>query len=114
MTIVTKLDTRKLDQLIAQAPTRASQIVRAGAFAVEGEAKTRAPVDTTALQNSIQAEERSGPLRWWAHDGVEYGIYQELGFHHWISGAFIQNPFMVPAVEHIRPQWNKMWRDLLR
>ena len=74
------------------------------------------------------AEERKGPLDWWVHDGVEYGIYQEGGFHH--AGrlaqetkyeidtggvyTFIQSPFMVPAVEAVRPQWNKKWREFFK
>ena len=26
-----------------------------------------------------------------------YAVFQELGFHHWISGEFIQNPHIRPA-----------------
>ena len=29
-----------------------------------------------------------------------YGLYQELGFHHYRSGKFIQNAFLNPAVQH--------------
>jgi hypothetical protein len=110
---VTRLDTRVLDKIIAQHPAKTAQIVRTGAFMVEAEAKVRAPVDTSALVNSIHSEEKT-PSTWWVADGVEYGIFQELGFHHWRSGAFIQRPFMVPAVEKVRPAWNKMWADLYR
>lgn len=109
-----KLDTLKLDQLIATDDEEAGRIVRKFAFLVEGTASQLAPVDTSALKNSIQAEEHSGPLRWWVHDGVEYGLFQEIGFTHWISGQFIQNPFMVPAVEQHRPAWDDAWRRHLR
>ena len=87
-----KLDTRKLDQLISQVDPRAVAIVKGGAFSVEGKAKTLAPVDTGALKNSLHTEQK-GPLLFWVADGTEYLIYQELGFHHYITGQFIQNPF---------------------
>ena len=109
-----KLDTRVLDAIIAQHEQRAGVIVRGGAFSVAGEAAVRAPFDTGALKGGIKAEEHTGPLNWWAHDSVDYGIYQELGFTHWISGKYIQNPFMVPAVEAVRPQWNKNWREFFK
>jgi hypothetical protein len=112
--VTTKLDTRVLDRMIAEHEREASQIVRGGSFAVMGHAIDKAPVDLGALKNSIEAEERKGPLDWWVHDGMEYGIFQELGFHHYITGVFIQNPFMVPAVEKVRPEWNKNWRDFFR
>jgi hypothetical protein len=108
-----RLDTTRLDEIIRETPQRAEEIVKAGAFAVQGEAATRAPFDTGALRNSIMAES-VGKLRWQVHDGVEYGIYQELGFHHFLSGAFIQNPFMIPALESQRAQIEAMWKDLIK
>lgn len=108
-----KLDTAKLDALIRAMPDRAGKIVKTGAFAVQGEAATRAPYDTGALQNTIKADEVDN-LHWEVHDGVEYGIYQELGFRHYRSGAFIQNPFMVPAVEAVRPQYSAMWKEFFK
>jgi HK97 gp10 family phage protein len=104
-----KLDTSVLDRMIAEHEREASQIVRAGAFAIEGHAKDKAPVDTGALKNSIEAEERSGPLAWWVHDGVEYGIYQELG-----TSRMAAQPFLTPAVEGVRKRWNDMWKDFFR
>ena len=111
--IVITLDTRKLDALITGTDPRAGQIVKGGAFSVLGKSQTLCPVDTGAGKNSLHAEEK-GPLTWWVVDGVEYGVYQELGFHHHGSGAFIQNPFMVPAVEWVRPQFEKQIRELLK
>lgn len=47
------------------------------------------------------------------HDGVEYGIYQEFGFTHYISGAQVPaQPFMTPALEAIRPAFEKGWGQL--
>jgi HK97 gp10 family phage protein len=106
---VAKLDTRILDRMIAEHPEEAAKIVRAGALAVQGRAVTNAPVDTGALKSSIDAEEKDGPLNWWVHDGVEYGIYQELG-----TSKMAAQPFMVPAVEAVRPDWRRNWREFFK
>ena len=47
------LDMRELEKLIKEEPARAARIIKATAFQVEAEAKSRAPVDTGALKNSI-------------------------------------------------------------
>lgn len=109
--VVARLDMRELKRIIAKEPIKAAQIIAETAHVVVGEAQKRAPVDTGALKNSLNAEQKNQHL-WWVQDGVEYGIYQELGFHHWRSGAFIQNPFLVPAVEFVRPHFNNRWREL--
>jgi HK97 gp10 family phage protein len=104
-----KLDTRVLDRMIAEHQREAGEVVRSGAFLVEGQAKKRAPVDTGALKTGIAAEELKGPLSYWVHDSVEYGIYQELGTY-----KMAAQPFMVPAVEHTRPVWFQMWREFFK
>jgi hypothetical protein len=111
-----EIDTSKLDRMIQDVGPKASQVVRTSAFAIEGDAKTRAPIDTSALRNSIKTETnyQGDPLRAVVTDGVEYGIYQELGFHHYISGQFIQNPFMIPALEAERPKFKKAMRRLFK
>ena len=102
-----KLDTRVLDSIIASHRQEASVIVRGAAFSVEGEAKVRAPVDTGALKNSLNTSEIND-LAYRVSDGVEYGIYQELG-----TSKMSAQPFMVPAVESIRKRWHEMWRGFL-
>jgi len=109
--IVVRLDTTRLDELTAEMEPRAEKVIEGAAYAVEGRAKTMAPVDTGALRNSINAES-AGRLTWRVSDGVLYGIYLELGYHHFGSGAFIQIPFMVPAVEQVRPEFERMWGGL--
>ncbi len=32
-----------------------------------------------------------------------YAPFQEFGFHHWQTGDFIQNPFMIPAADAVGP-----------
>lgn len=105
------LDTKVLDGMSAKLRGRAANVVKGAAFAIQGEAAKRAPVDTSALANSIIAVQMQ-ELLWRVQDGVEYGVYQELGFRHHHSGAFIQNPFMVPAVEYIRPHFARNWGAL--
>ncbi len=93
-----ELDTTRLDQLINNVPKNADAIAGRSAFAIEGMAKQLAPHDTYALRQGINTEKVS-EARYHVQDSVLYGIFQELGFHHYRSGAFIQNPFMIPSVE---------------
>jgi len=106
MSAVVRLDTRVLDAIIAAMPQKAEELVAAGAEAVQGRAAAKAPVDTGALRNSISAGFFRS-LLWHVGDGVEYGIYQELG-----TSRMAAQPFMVPAVEWARPEYNKSWRKL--
>lgn len=93
LTISVTVDTAPLDAMVAAAPGRAKQYVMRGALMVEGDAKQLAPVDTGALRNSIHSEEGDG-LTAIVADGVEYGIYQELGTY-----KMAAQPFMVPSLE---------------
>jgi HK97 gp10 family phage protein len=98
-----RLDTAKLDRIIATFPREAEGVVKSGAQAVQGYAANAAPVDTGALRNSIHASP-AGDLLWWVGDGVEYGIYQELG-----TSRMAAHPFMVPAVERTQKPYTAMW-----
>jgi HK97 gp10 family phage protein len=91
-----KLDTAKLDQIARKSQKRAEGIIKTAALEVESRAKQRAPVDTGALKNSLRATERE-KLLWQVADGVEYGIFQELG-----TSRMPAHPFLVPALESIR------------
>jgi HK97 gp10 family phage protein len=93
--MASRVDTGELRRLIRELKQIGSEGVRQTAFAVEAEAKMRAPVDTGALRASIHSEEE-GPVTWIVADGVEYGIHQELGT--WKMAA---QPFMVPALEAV-------------
>lgn len=101
------IDTRELDRIAAQLDMKADEIVKNMAFKVEGNARALAPVDTGALSASMATEHqesawyRIGPTVGAGQGGPAYAIYQELGFTHWISGQFIQNPYLTPAVEMI-------------
>lgn len=104
-----RLDTAKLDSIIAKFPDDSADVVKAGAFALQGHAATLAPFDTGNLKGNINAVSTSFKLIWHVKDFTDYGIFQELGFHHWASGKFIQNAFMRPAVERTQKEYTAMW-----
>jgi len=116
-----ELDTTRLDQIRANLPKNADAIAGKTAFAIEGKAKQLAPHDTYALRQGINTKKISN-ARYHVQDstgidkyGAGYGLYQELGFHHYISGAFIQNPFMIPAVEAERKKFTqRIARELIK
>lgn len=59
-----------------------------------------APKKTGALAKSLWARALDASRLLWAiGDGVRYGVFQEFGFSHAISGKFVQNPFVVPAIK---------------
>lgn len=100
------VDTSRLDKILAELPGAVSETVRAGAAAVSATAKSLAPVDTGALKNSI-VPEPTDIFTWIVRDGVEYGIYQELG-----TSRMRAQPFMIPAVEARRGEYMDSWRRL--
>lgn len=102
------VDARKLRKIIADLKPGADRILRTSAFTIEGGAKQRAPVATGALRASIHTEPK-GPLFYRVTDGVEYGVFQELGTHRMAA-----QPFMVPAVEEERKHFEKAWAELFR
>jgi len=103
---MTKLDTRVLDAIAKGLDKNNDQVLGSVAFQVEAEAKVRAPVDTGALKNSIHTEKKK-PGLYWVADGVEYGIYQELGTH-----KMSARPFMKPAVEKVQQYLADLYRKL--
>lgn len=83
------------------------QIVRKGAYDVQGRAQDFAPVDTGNLKNSITASELAA-LQWIVGTVVEYAPHQEWGTVNQ-SGT----PFMRPAVERVRPGYVEAWAQFL-
>ena len=73
-----RLDTAVLDKFAANLGMSTEQALFATATQVTAYAVQKAPKKTRALANSIHPE-KMGPLTVWVIDGVEYGIYQELG-----------------------------------
>lgn len=91
-----ELNTKELDKFAEHLGVNVDRALAAIAHQVEGSAKDKAPVDTGALKNSIHVEKKSDN-EYWVADGVEYGIFQELG-----TSKMSAQPFLVPAVEQAR------------
>lgn len=93
----------RLPEITEALPGQVRQSAYQSAQAVQARARGLAPVDTGALRDSIAVEQdRSASGRYTEAFAVssplEYAIFQEYGFHHWRSGAFIPpQPFMTPA-----------------
>lgn len=108
MTVVARLDVTGLDRIRANLRPKASRIIRETGFKVASDAAMGAPVDTGALRNSILAE--SAPVNdylFMVQDGVEYGIFQELG-----TSRMAAQPFLVPAVEANDAEFKSRWAEL--
>jgi len=104
--VLVKIDTVVLDQIVADLPRKASAVVQKYGEQIAGVAAALTPKDTHALENSIPSEsELEEPLKFVVQDGVEYGIYQEIGTY-----KMAAHPFLVPAVE----QYAEMYFDAFR
>ena len=73
-------------------------------------AKALAPFKTGALRDSIDID-KAGPMSCMLYDGVPYGKFQEFGFVHEKTGQFIQNPFMMPALNATIPEIAKRMKS---
>jgi HK97 gp10 family phage protein len=92
----TTLDTRLLDKLIRESPAEVDRHLRETGFSIASDWAQGVNVATGALRNSILAEspKKMGDLHYRVQDGVEYGIYQELG-----TSRMAAHPALIPAVE---------------
>jgi len=87
---------------------RAAQFVAKAALDIEAHAKALAPVDTGLLRNSIQAIQVS-QLHWRVVVSAEYGVYVEFGTRHMAA-----QPFLLPAVNAVRPSFLAAMRTVVR
>lgn len=119
----------RLRALSGKVRQRAGIVVAQAAHQIEREAKFRAPVDTGFLTNSIYTkttgtsnyEENQAKAKEKDEDGVslsevgqpealsatvavgaEYGAAVEYG-----GGSRAATPYLTPAVEKVRPEWEK-------
>ena len=104
------LDTSVLDRITEQMKPKAAQIVNTYGLAIASEAAQNAPVDTGALRNSITSESgMTDELTYTVQDGVEYGIFQELG-----TSKMAAHPFMIPALEHWAQRFEQAFAELFK
>jgi hypothetical protein len=102
-----KLDMKRLDGLPDEVRRNGALILDKAAFEVDAGAKMRAPVDTSALKNSITVSAPAELTRE-VSDGVEYGVHQEYG-----TTRHSATPFMTPAVEAVRQGLESAWKELI-
>ncbi len=103
-----------------------SQVIRKTAFDIQGQANSTAPIDTGFLRNSIyvvthdestyggatpskpdayllpEIEKAEDDTTAYIAVGANYGIYLELG-----TRFMPPKPYLAPAVETVRPQFEK-------
>ena len=104
------LDTRVLDKITAEMKPRAIRIVKAYGNMMLANAVKRAPVDTGALINSMTANSKMvEELTYRLQDGVEYGVFQELG-----TSKMSARPFMKPAIEEFKQKFFNAFKDLFK
>ena len=104
------LDTSILDKITAEIKPNAAKIVEKYGYIIAEDAAKNAPVDTTALRNSIVAESKmKGEMTFIVQDGVNYGIWQEFG-----TSRMAAQPFLIPAVEAWRDKFYAAFSELFR
>lgn len=89
----------RIPMVMAAVAAKAALYVAKAAHDIEAHAKDRAPVDTGFLKNSIAARQEA-PLAWVVEVGADYGIYQEFG-----TRRMAARPYLIPAVEQVRPSY---------
>jgi hypothetical protein len=93
------LDTALLDKITVEMRPKARKIVNKYGLAITSSWAADVNVDTSAFRNSILSESKmTDDLTFTASDGVEYGIWQELG-----HGSVAAKPSLSQAFE--------MWRE---
>jgi HK97 gp10 family phage protein len=103
-----KVDTRRLNEILMKIAPGRQKIIRETAFVIEARAKVDAPVKTGALRSSLHVDVINDMLCR-VQDGVEYGIYQELG-----TSKMAAQPFLVPAVEAERKYLAEKYKELFK
>lgn len=108
--MTTVLDTRKLDELLRNHEKEAGEIVNKYGTKIAGDAAALAPVDTGTLRSSVLSEsDMRSKLVFILQDGVEYGIFQELG-----TSRMAAHPFVIPAIKRNEKSYINAFRELFK
>lgn len=96
MAVKVKIDTAKLDGIVSNLKPGASRIINKYGIEMAGRASRNAPVDTGALRQTLNDESHMSDAVFVIQDGVEYGVFHELG-----TSKMAARPFVVPAIESL-------------
>ena len=130
-----KIDTERLDELVAKFPTMVDKAIRATAFDVGANARANAAVDTGAMKASIFTKTHFGsnfqdaggealgrnneveiddptptdcPLMTaYIAPGVNYAYFQEFG-----TDRMAAHPFLTPAIEKADADFEKYMKQI--
>lgn len=103
-----KIDTRVLDRMVAEARPKASKIINTFGLKIASDWAANVPVDTGAFRSSILSESQmAGEMTFIAQDGVEYGVFVELG-----TSRMAARPSLVPAIENNRQAFFNAFKEL--
>ena len=111
MGVTVKLDIGKLESLIANLPADADKVCGIAALNIERRAKTVVPVDTGALRASIHTKKMQH-LLWMVGDGVEYGLYVELGLE--TNPNYPKQPWLIPSTEAEKSAFEAAFKALFK
>lgn len=103
ISVATTVSTAGLDRMIAGFAA-IPHIVAEFAEKVAASARANAPEETGELKATIRAVLDLMAAKIVAGEGLPDGraLFQEMGFHHYKSGQFIQNAYLLPALEEHR------------
>lgn len=102
------IDTSVLDKITADLKPKAAEIVEAHGQKVASDWAAGVPVDTGAYRSSILSESKmTDELTFTASDGVEYGVFVELG-----TSKMAARPSLVPALERNRQGFYNAFKGL--
>lgn len=111
MSVTIKLDTNKLNQLIATIPGDADKIAHDAAELVRQQTMMNIQgwplIDTGALLNSWDVK-RIGRGAYEVRGGKEYGVYWELGHRNIFLRRYVRKPFMTPAIKYVEAKFYQM------
>lgn len=99
ISITIEVGSNRFGEIAAKLPALAAIAVRKAAADIAGFAARTAPVDTSALRNSI-GWAMAGKTSAIVSVGVAYGAYVEYG-----TRKMAAQPYLTPAVEWMRPQF---------
>lgn len=111
MSVTVKLDTSKLNQILATLPNGADVITKNAAFLIQQQTMMniqRWPlIDTGALLSSWDVKRiKKG---WWEiRGGMEYGVYWELGHKNIFMHRYVRKPFLSPAIQYVSALFGQM------